>query len=41
MSEAFYDSMAATASKLITKFGAAGDIKRTTLGCDFMDNSSS
>lgn len=30
MSEAFYNSMAATASKLITKFGAVGEIKRTT-----------
>lgn len=32
MSEAFYNSMAATASKLITKFGAVGEIKRTTGG---------
>jgi hypothetical protein len=30
MSEAFYNSIAATASKLITKFGAVGEIKRTT-----------
>lgn len=30
MSEAFYNSMAATAAKLITKFGAVGEIKRTT-----------
>jgi len=32
MSDAFYNSMAATASKLITKFGAQGTIKRTTGG---------
>ena len=32
MSEAFYNSIAATASKLITKFGAVGEIKRTTGG---------
>lgn len=32
MSDAFYNSMAATASKLITKFGAKGTIKRTTGG---------
>jgi hypothetical protein len=32
MSTAFYNSIAATASKLITKFGAVGEIKRTTGG---------
>ena len=32
MSATFYNSMAATASKLLTKFGAVGTIKRTTGG---------
>tara|TARA_R110000796_G_scaffold42012_5_gene104144 strand:+ start:1162 stop:1521 length:360 start_codon:yes stop_codon:yes gene_type:complete len=32
MSDAFYDSMAATAAKLITKFGAVGTLTRTTGG---------
>lgn len=32
MSDAFYNSLAATAAKLITKFGAVGTIKRTTGG---------
>lgn len=32
MSEAFYNGIAATASKLITKFGAVGEIKRITGG---------
>ena len=32
MSDAFYNGLAATAAKLITKFGAVGTIKRTTGG---------
>lgn len=32
MSDAFYNNLAATAARLITKFGAVGTIKRTTGG---------